>query len=96
MRVNRAVIRPYRVSGADTPEDRVNDEAGIPGHTFAIGNPTAFGPKTRADQRLCFSTRACHCHHEVAALRIVRRTTASKMGTLYAFFESGLDPATAA
>src|SRR6266516_114200 len=55
VRVNGPVIRAYGISSVDTPEDCVNDEARIPGHPFAIGNPTTFSPKMRADQRLCFS-----------------------------------------
>src|ERR1043166_6979782 len=94
VRVHEPVVGADRISGAEAPEDRGRHVAGSPRHALAVRDRRALGANPFAHDRDALVDDGLH--QLVAAARIVRRTTVSRTGTLYAFFESGVAPATAA
>src|SRR5215211_2115942 len=98
VRMDEAIVRADHICRAQAPEDGRGDVPGLPCDGLAIRDPGAFRaqPPTYGQRVLT----ACGLHvcipHAVAAARMVRRTTASSTGTLYAFLDSGVAPATAA
>jgi hypothetical protein len=98
MRVDELVIRADHICRAQAPEGGCGDVPGFPSDGLAISNPGALRSQPTPDDRRVFAEWIRHAcvPHVVAAARMVRLTTVSSTGTLYAFFGSGVARATAA
>src|SRR4051794_30012844 len=87
VRVDETIIRAHRVRGVQAPENGGTDVSGFPRHRLPIRHESALRSQPFA--------RGDALDHS-APSSIVRLTTASRIGTLYEFFDRGVAPAIAA
>src|SRR5688572_22732054 len=96
--MHEAIVRADHIGRAQAPEGGRGDVPGLPRDGLAVGDPGALRAQPSADDRCILAAWTLHvcAPHASAAARMVRRTTASSTGTLYAFLDSGVASATAA